>query len=713
MVFNISDDQLMPPSSKQNRRRNTLILGTVSTLMIFYVILLQFVPWQGNREIHTAMEVVATTLSFFVGVLALVRFYSKKSCLYLLLATGFLGTALLDGYHAVVTSSLLNYLMPSPPESLIPWSWNASRSFLAIMMACMWVGSEWERKRGKQGRLHEGVVYLAVGTLTIASFCFFAFLPLPRAYYPEYFFGRPEEFFAAIFFAFALYGFSKRADLRLTIFDSWLVWSLMVGLVSQSFVMSRSFALFDMPFDLAHSMKIISYALVLIGLLVDVYQLFSKLEQSRENLQKMSEGLSEQTAYANSMAAAAEESSHSKSEFLANMSHEIRTPMTAILGYTELLFEDRDLSSAPHQRLNAINTIRNNANHLLTIINDILDMSKIEAGKMSVESVETYPTRIVEEVVSLMNQRAEGKGIAVQVEYDSDLPVRIMSDPTRLRQILMNLVGNAIKFTEIGSVTIRISMLSGENLLRFEIVDTGIGMTPEQRDAIACFDAFTQADGSTTRKFGGSGLGLRISNTLATMLGTGIEVESKQGVGSTFSFCINPGDLTNVEVLSSAEIVAIAEYANAEPSQADSKDNSTLLKGIRILLAEDGPDNQRLISFVLKKVGADVEVADNGLIATEKIYRASEQNIPFDVVLMDMQMPELDGYDATRQLRRENYTGPIIALTAHAMAADRQKCLDAGCDDFATKPIDRKKLISLLNQYSTQQSPMAGAPAGN
>ncbi len=392
----------------------------------------------------------------------------------------------------------------------------------------------------------------------------------------------------------------------------------------------------------------------------------------------------------------AEVANQAKSEFLANMSHEIRTPMTAILGYTELLFEGGDISKAPPHRLKAINAIRNNANHLLTIINDILDMSKIEAGKMSVERVETHPAQIVEEVASLLKTRSDGKGIKIQVQYDTPIPERILSDPTRLRQILMNLVGNAIKFTEIGGVTIYVSMVSDENRIRFAVVDTGIGMTPQQRDSIARFEAFNQADGSTTRKFGGSGLGLRISNSLAKMLGSGIKVESQKGVGSTFTVEIDPGDLTGVKMLTPAEIESRTKQAAAKLSQPKADSNNKPLEGRRILLAEDGPDNQRLISFLLKKAGAEVEVAENGLVAVEKIHSA---DTPYNVILMDMQMPELDGYDATRQLRRENYTGPIIALTAHAMAEDRQKCIDAGCDDYATKPLDRPKLIAIIDKY--------------
>jgi len=703
MASTIDYESPKASSRKSRTFRSFMSASLYATLLVAVVIALQLLSWQGSRELHTNMEVAATLLAMIVGMLALVRYYSKKNSTYLFLAAGFMGTAFLDGFHALVTSNLLSYVMPSPPESLIPWSWNASRIFLAMLMSIMWAASQWEKKRVQTRRIPEKFVLVAVGGLTLTSFCFFAFYPLPRAYYPEFFFGRPEEFVAATFFAIALCGFLSRVDQKTDAIDIWLVWSLIVGLVGQTFVMSRSFTLFDLAFDLAHFMKIVSYSLVMVGLLIEFYRLFHRLEESRVCLQEMSNDLFEQTAYANSMATEAEAASLAKSEFLANMSHEIRTPMTSILGYTDLLAEDAVSMHAPERCLETIATIRNNANHLLMIINDILDMSKIEAGKMTVEHIETHPTEITEEVVSLMKTRAEGKGIELRVEYEGSIPARITSDPTRLRQIILNLVGNAIKFTEVGSVIIRVSLLSeGEKQyqLRFAVTDTGIGMTAEQCDAIARFDAFTQADGSTTRKFGGSGLGLRISNSLALMLGGEVEVESEKGVGSTFTVSIDPGDIHGVSMLTSKDIATQAKQVAEEERRPHAKEVGKPLTEVRILLAEDGPDNQRLIAFILKKAGAEVEIAENGRIAVEKVHAATECEQGYDVILMDMQMPELDGYDATRQLRRENYTGAIIALTAHAMAEDRQKCLDAGCDDYATKPLDRPKLIETIQQYA-------------
>jgi len=394
--------------------------------------------------------------------------------------------------------------------------------------------------------------------------------------------------------------------------------------------------------------------------------------------------------------ALADSSNNSKSEFLANMSHEIRTPMTAILGFADLL--ESDFSKDPKQTNHAIQTIRSNANHLLTIINDILDMSKIDAGKMMVEQICISPSQIVEEAASLMRPRAIGKGIDIRLNYETAIPARIKSDPTRLRQILFNLIGNAIKFTEVGGITINTAFEKDSGQMRFRIVDTGIGMNPQQRDTIARFDAFSQADGSTAREFGGTGLGLRISNSFATMLGGGIHVESTLGKGSTFTLTVSTGDIHEMEFI---EIEKIPQQLDLQPNPTESdnphKVNEMLrLSGVRILLAEDGPDNQRLISFHLNKSGANVTIAGNGRIAVEQIETAT---VPFDVVFMDMQMPELDGYAATKLLRKTGCTLPIIALTAHAMESDRQKCIDAGCDDYTTKPINRQLLIELAETY--------------
>ncbi|MEZ6114499.1 MAG: ATP-binding protein [Pirellulaceae bacterium] len=404
----------------------------------------------------------------------------------------------------------------------------------------------------------------------------------------------------------------------------------------------------------------------------------------------------------------AESASRAKSEFLANMSHEIRTPMTAILGFTDLLREDGDAAYGADERKAAIATIQRNGQYLLDLINDILDLSKVEAGKLQVERIVCSPTKLLSDVLDLMSVRAQAKGLTLSVEFDSQLPAQIETDPTRLRQILINLIGNAIKFTEAGAVRIVASMESRDDesgdrsmpLLRIAVIDQGIGMTAAEVGRL--FQPFSQADSSTTRKFGGTGLGLTISKRFAEMLGGDIQVRSTPGRGSTFAVTIAARGLHDANALRDGQntgnggnSVVVGSDAASPPEPAESLD-------CRILLAEDGPDNQRLISFVLRKAGAEVTLADNGQIALEMALAAVADNRPFDVILMDMQMPVMDGYQATGRLRDADYRGPIIALTAHAMRSDRQRCLQAGCDDYTTKPIDRRLLVNLVATWARQ-----------
>jgi len=384
---------------------------------------------------------------------------------------------------------------------------------------------------------------------------------------------------------------------------------------------------------------------------------------------------------------AAQEASRLKSEFLAHTSHEIRTPMTALVGYTELL-GDPDLS--PAERAEGLATIRRNGEHLMTIVNDILDLSKIESGRMTIERMACSPFALVAEVAAVLRPRAAHDGLDVEVGYRSPLPETIETDPTRLRQILLNLVGNAIKFTPRGSVRLEVGPVEDTRLC-FEVIDTGIGLDAEQQARL--FTAFSQADASTTRRFGGTGLGLAISKRLAGMLGGDLRVRSVPGEGSTFTLTIDVGSLAGVRLLDRPpEVRAAAE--RPEPSA----DERQALRG-RILLAEDGLDARRLLARHLRAAGAEVETAENGLVACELALRAAEAGAPYDLILMDMQMPELDGYAAAARLRAAGYRGPIVALTAHAMEDERARCLGAGCDGFATKPILRRALIEVARAY--------------
>jgi PAS domain S-box-containing protein len=400
----------------------------------------------------------------------------------------------------------------------------------------------------------------------------------------------------------------------------------------------------------------------------------------------------------------AEAASRAKSEFLANMSHEIRTPMTAILGYADLLSEESGAGLDQRARRLYGQTIRRNGEHLLSILNDILDLSKIEAGKMTIETRPVQPEQLVHEVMSLMHVQASGKGLSLSAEFDSPVPRTIASDPVRLRQILVNLVGNAVKFTEQGGVTLRVSMdETDQSSMKIAVRDTGIGMSDEQIGRL--FQAFEQADASTTRRFGGTGLGLRISGRLAEMLGGGISVQSEPGRGSEFTLRVRVGDTEGplVDTGTSDVVQSRTDSSRARPEEP--ADDLGALQDARILLAEDGPDNIRLISFYLRKAGADVRHVVNGREAVEALTTdgtvdgALIDPPPIDLLLTDMQMPEMDGYEEVSLLRSKGCGLPIVALTAHAMEGDDTKCIAAGCDAYASKPIDRAKLLAICAQW--------------
>ena len=380
----------------------------------------------------------------------------------------------------------------------------------------------------------------------------------------------------------------------------------------------------------------------------------------------------------------AESAAHTKSNFLANMSHEIRTPMTAIIGFTGLLAAP-DCSTA--ERKSHVATIQRNGEHLLVLINDILDISKIDAGKMTVEMIAASPARIARDVHTLLANRASESGLELSLNIDPSVPEMIATDATRLRQILTNLVGNAVKFTPSGTVAINVCAKHtgepGKVELRFSVSDSGLGIEPDQ--LVKLFKPFIQADNSMTRKAGGTGLGLAISRALAQLLGGDIEVTSEVGKGTIFTLTIV------------AQIVA----ASNAPAPAGAPANAGQVSRLtaRVLLAEDGLDNQRLIKHYLTKAGASVDVSDNGIIALQMLTAADAAGQPYDILLSDMQMPEMDGYTLATTLRQRGSTLPIIALTAHAMAGDRAKCMAAGCDAYASKPINPRVLIELIAHH--------------
>ena len=434
---------------------------------------------------------------------------------------------------------------------------------------------------------------------------------------------------------------------------------------------------------------------------------FQGIAEAKAQIEAQAAQLAAKTAELELARAAAESANRSKSEFLANMSHEIRTPMTAILGYSDLLANP---SLQADERREGIQRIRQNGRHLLTILNDILDLSKIEAGKMTVERIQCSVHEIITEIAALMRPRALEKGLDLSVDWNGRIPVTLESDPTKLRQILMNLIGNAIKFTERGGMKLVVGMVAtappAKPRISFDVIDTGIGMSSEQVKSI--FKPFTQADPSMARRFGGTGLGLTISRRLAEMLGGSISVSSVPGKGTTFHVQIETGSLEGVEMI--LPIAGAERLPKDEPPPGHdvraSAGGECLLDRVRVLLADDARDNRKIVSWHLRRAGAEVELAENGRIAMEKALEAETTAKPFDIVLMDMQMPEMDGFTATKQLRARKFPRPIVALTAHAMTGDREHCLAAGCDDYATKPIDPHELVLLISRRVKTRHPV-------
>ncbi len=381
--------------------------------------------------------------------------------------------------------------------------------------------------------------------------------------------------------------------------------------------------------------------------------------------------------------AQAEAANHAKSEFLANMSHEIRTPMNAILGFADLL--KRGYVKSEAEARSHLDTIHSSGKFLLNLINDILDLSKIEAGRIEVEHIDCAPHAICREVARVLSVKAKEKNLALAVEAAGPIPATIRSDPARLRQIVTNLVGNAIKFTERGGVRVvmRLDDGPGAPRLAIEVIDSGIGIPPEQQGKL--FEAFSQADASISRRFGGTGLGLAISRRFAQALGGDIAVSSTPGEGSVFTVTLDTGPLEGVRLLQPGEI--------EEPETAADVDAGARWQfpPATVLVVDDGPENRELVALVLQEHGLRIIEAENGAVAVDK---ASTQD--FGVILMDMQMPVMDGFEATRRLREAGLDVPIVALTANAMKGFEREVMAVGCSGYLTKPIDIDRLVAAL-----------------
>jgi signal transduction histidine kinase len=424
------------------------------------------------------------------------------------------------------------------------------------------------------------------------------------------------------------------------------------------------------------------------------------LREARQRERKLEQYVAERTRDLASALRRAEDAAQSRMRFLANMSHEIRTPLTAILGFAEML---RDPATAD-DRGEHIEIIDRNCRHLLQLVNDVLDLSKLEAGQLLLESSSTDLPQLVADVLASLRPLAAAKGLGLAGELVGPCPRTLHTDGMRLRQILFNLVSNAVKFTANGGVRLRIGAVdpaAASPMLAIAVADTGIGIDVAHLTTL--FQPFVQADASMSRRFGGTGLGLSICKHLANRLGGDVVATSEAGVGSVFTLTLPLGNALDGPLMTTLDDV---DRVAPAPAVAPSR-----LVG-RVLLADDGADNRRLLSRILERAGASVVAVADGAQAVAAAQDAVAAQQPFDVVLMDVQMPVMDGYTAVRRLRELGIRWPIVALTAHAMEGDRDRCLAEGCDGYETKPVRADRLIATCARFADPlTAPPGDAPA--